>query len=211
VYYSGILITRRKWGDRWVPAAWQPHAEDVPDYESALVAGLREHVKPGDRVVVVGGGVGVTATIAALQVGPTGSVECFEGGRECVEEILHTAELNAVSQRLTVRHAVVARSIEIWGTEPDHAAVAPSELPECDVLEMDCEGAEVDILQGLMMRPRVILVETHGLYKASTKLVASLLEGLGYGVTDYGVAEPRLSAICEENDIRVLVGASPHS
>ena len=36
------------------------------------------------------------------------------------------------------------------------------------MLELDCEGAEVEILRELTIQPRVILVETHVLYGAPT-------------------------------------------
>ena len=58
----------------------------------------------------------------------------------------------------------------------------------------------------MMIQPRVILVETHGLYGAPTALVASLLEKRGYVVSDRGLAEPRLLDSCTKNDIRVLLG-----
>lgn len=207
VYYAGIpVVYDRKWGDRLVPQLWRLEAEDAPDYESALVAGLKEHVRPGDRVVVVGGGVGVTATIAALQAGVDGRVECFEGAAEGVEKVRRTAARNGVADRVTVHHAVVARSILVYGTQPVHAVLAPSKLPECDVLELDCEGAEADILRALVIRPRVILVESHGLYGASSVLVASLLEELGYRTSQRGIAELRLQAVCEQHDIRVVLG-----
>lgn len=208
VFYAGIPVAyERKWGDRIVPSLWSPGGhKDSPDYEYALVAALKEQVRPGDRVVVVGGGVGVTATIAALQTGPSGEVICFEGASEGVEKVRRTADLNGVSERMTVHHAVVARSISVYGTEPAREVVPPADLPDCDVLELDCEGAEVDILQEMVIRPRAVLVETHGLFGATTPLIASLLEGIGYIVRDLGFAEPRLEAFCEQHDIRVLVG-----
>ena len=78
------------------------------------------------------------------------------------------------------------------------------QLPPCDVLELDCEGAEVDILQKMIIQPRGILVETHGLFGAPTVLVASLLQKRGYIVSDEGQAEPDPN--CTKNDIRVLLG-----
>lgn len=207
VRYGGIFIADLKWGDRSVPALWRTkYLEDVPEYEAALVSGLKQHGRPGDRVLVVGGGLGVTATIAALQVGPTGQVECFEGAREGVERVRRTAEINGVSGRISVHHAVVARSISVYGTAPDRDVVAPADLPPCDLLELDCEGAEVDILREMVIRPRVILVETHGLFGASTAVVSGLLQERGYRVSDHGVAEPRLQGYCETQDIRVLFG-----
>jgi hypothetical protein len=158
--------------------------------------------------LVVGGGAGITATVPALQAGPTGHVHCFEGAREGVEKVRRTAAANGASEWMTVHHAVVARSISVYGTKPYHEILAPTELPQCDVLELDCEGAEVDILRELAIRPSVILVKTHGLYGASTELVSSLLQEFGYRVIERGVAEPRSRAYCEERDIRVVIGVS---
>jgi hypothetical protein len=73
------------------------------------------------------------------------------------------------------------------------------------VLELDCEGAEIDILQAMIVRPRVILVETHGLYGAPSALVTSLLEQRNYTVSPRGVAESRVQVYCEEHDIRVVL------
>ena len=208
VHYAGIPTAYdHKWGDDSVPSLWLPHyAMDAPDYESTLISGLKEHVRFGDRVVVVGGGVGVTATVAALQVGPSGSVRCFEAAIESVEKVRRTAALNGVAEWLTVDHAVVGRPISIYGTQPSREVLAPIELPECDVLELDCEGAEVDILQTMSIHPRVILVETHGHYGAPTALVSSLLEERGYHLSCRGAAEPRVRKYCDEHDIQVVIG-----
>src|SRR6266404_6133192 len=80
VRLAGIAICHDiKWGDSFVPRSWIPSFEShSPGYEFTLVQGLREIIKTGDRIVIVGGGLGVTATVAALCVGPSGSVECFE-------------------------------------------------------------------------------------------------------------------------------------
>lgn len=208
VRYAGMDTARNwKWGDGRVPRRWRPHeVEDLPGYEAALLAGIEAHVRPGDRVVVVGGGVGVTAVAAALRAGPQGRVTCFEGGRQGVRLVRETATLNGVEDRVEVRHAVVGRLVSVYGTPPDHAVLAPTALQPCDVLELDCEGAEVDILTEMTIRPRVVLVETHGVRGAPTERVRALLEGLGYGVADAGVAEPRARALCEANDIHVLYG-----
>ena len=82
----------------------------------------------------------------------------------------------------------------------------PSQLPPCNVLQLDCEGAEAEILRGLIIRPRAILVETHGVFGAPTDLVASLLEKRGYVVSDRGVTEPRVAQQHTKQDIRVLLG-----
>jgi hypothetical protein len=210
VRYSGIPISReRKFGDAKVPDFLIPHPlEDIADYEKTLIDALRAQVRIGDRVIIVGGGEGVTAVVAAEAVGDKGSVVCFEGNSWNVRKVKATAARNKVSNRLTVKHAVVGEAIAVYGV-PDQLStlvVSPTELPECDVLELDCEGAEILILRNMTIRPRVIAVETHGVHGAPTRTVKALLEKLNYAVQECGLAEPRVSEECEANDIQILIG-----
>jgi hypothetical protein len=212
ILYAGIPIGRdRKLGDRALPSFLRTNSlSDEPDYEIGLVSAIRNHVKIGDKVVVVGGGEGVTATIAAQEVGIEGSVICFEGSAEGVRSVYRTAERNGVSSRLSVRHNVVGQAISVYGSNIDSSnkLLEPRDLPLCDFLELDCEGAERIILRDMQIRPRAIAVETHGVYGATTPSVRSQLEMRGYVVVDTGWAEPRLADECEKNDIRVLIGTT---
>jgi hypothetical protein len=179
---------------------------DEPDYEDALVAALSETVRSGDRVVIVGGGIGVTSVVAALRTGPSGGVQCFEGNKGRVLQVQETAARNKVTN-ISAHHAVVGKSIGVYGGAGEAGAVMPpAQLPPCDVLEMDCEGAEVEILRGMIIQPRAILVETHGMYGAPTDLVTSLLEKRGYTVSDRGLAERRNADYCLKQDVRILLG-----
>jgi hypothetical protein len=210
IRYSGIPICYdRKWGDHLVPETWVPDdCADKPDYEAALVAALNETVRPGDRVVIVGGGHGVTAVVAALRAGPSGIIQCFEGSKQYVRLARQTVARNRIAN-INIHHAVVAKFIAAFdgGVASDLGPVlSPAQLPPCNVLQMDCEGAEVGILQELIIQPRVILVETHGVFGAPTDLVASLLEKRGYVVSDRGVAEPRMAEHHTKLDVRVLLG-----
>ncbi|UHC18213.1 hypothetical protein LRS73_10415 [Methylobacterium currus] len=196
--------------DRYVPRAWLPWWMTDPSgnssYEAALVGGLGAHVRPGDRVVVIGGGIGVTAVNAALLTGPSGPVTCFEGSLDNCRLVGRTAALNGVGN-LTVRHAVVGSSIAVYGSITGRGEVLPAaELPPCDVLELDCEGAEIGIVREMTIRPRVLLVETHGVYGSPTQEVAAAMEACGYAVSDLGWAEPSQEETCRRNDIRVLSG-----
>jgi hypothetical protein len=210
VKYGGISISReRKFGDAALPDFLIPHPlEDIADYEQTLIDVLRSQVRIGDRVIIVGGGEGVTAVVAAEAVGETGSVVCFEGNSWNVRKVKAAAARNKMSNRLKVEHAVVGEAIAVYGMPEQHSThvVSPAELPECDVLELDCEGAELLILRDLQIRPRVIAVETHGVYGAPSRMVKELLEKLAYTVEDWGLAEPRVSEECESGDIRILVG-----
>jgi hypothetical protein len=210
VKYSGIPISReRKFGDAKLPDFLVPYPlEDIVDYEQTLVSALHSQVRIGDRVTIVGGGEGVTAVVAAKAVGQTGSVVCFEGNSWNVRKVKATAARNKMSNRLKVKHAIVGEAIAVYGVphQLSTLVVSPADLPECDMLQLDCEGAELLILRNMAIRPRVIAVETHGVYGAPTRTVKELLEKLEYAVEEWGLAEPRVSEECEANDIRILVG-----
>jgi hypothetical protein len=210
--YTGVVVAReRRLFDRRLPGSFVGYGpEHEEGYEGTLVDALATEVREGDRVVIVGGGLGVTVVHAAWRAGPTGSVRCYEGSAAYARKVRRAARWNGVADRVTVVHAVVARAIAVYGTAQSSRVIPPTELPACDVLELDCEGAEIDILREMTIRPRAVLVETHGLYGAPTDLVRAALEALGYCVRAAGVAEERVRAFCEEHDIRILVGTRPH-
>jgi hypothetical protein len=209
IRYSGIAIAKdRKWGDMSVPSFMAPYmGQDIPNYEAVLIDGLRANVRQGDNVVVVGGGEGVTVVVAAQAVGSEGSVVCFEGNEDSAKNVRTAAARSRVDAQVTVKNAVVAKDVHVYGaleSEKSTKFVAPEDLPPCDVLELDCEGAEIEILSNLAFLPRVILVETHGLHGAPTADVRKILESRGYGVADLGWAEPSRLDDCKNGDIRVL-------
>jgi len=199
----------RKLGDLGLGQLLAPGiALDQPRYEEALATGLRRHVRPGDSVVVVGGGYGITTAIAALCTGPDGRVICYEGNGSGLDDIRRTLDRNGVGDRVDLRGAIVGAGHHVYG-DKSTTSVRPEELPECDVLELDCEGAERGIIGKMTIRPRAIIVETHGSLGAPTAEMAALLGEIGYAVIDLGWAEPELLDICVRDDIRVLAATHP--
>jgi hypothetical protein len=205
--YNGVPVARQiVFGDRFLDPRknWYPHDFDRERYESALVDGLRTYCREGDDVVIVGGGWGVTTVVAANQVGRKGTVTTYEGALEQVDNTRQTVSLNGVDNHCEVRHAIVSQSISLRGDGGSAEIVDPVDLPGCDVLELDCEGAESDILAEMQIRPRVILVETHGLFGSSTDTIRRTLTEQGYTITDESIAEANDVTFCEEKDIKVL-------
>jgi hypothetical protein len=90
-----------------------------------------------------------------------------------------------------VEHAVVGDAVGVYGDDAG-PILAVGQLPECDVLEMDCEGAELGILRAMVIRPRAVLVETHGNVGGSSSEVAVSLGRLGYRVSDYGLGGTKI-------------------
>lgn len=201
VQYNGVNVPTARLFDETLP--WR-NREGRPNYESGLISGIEEHVQPGSDVVIIGGGWGVTAVKAAEKVGEGGSVTVYEGSAKEVDQVRRTVETNGYSDIVEVNHAIVGTALNLRGDSGEAAIVSPEELPKCDVLELDCEGSEIEILKELTIRPDVILVETHGLYDASTDEVRSILSNRSYSVVSNEIADKDSREKCLRDDIRVL-------
>jgi hypothetical protein len=103
-------------------------------------------------------------------------------------------------------NAIVGENIAVYNNEITRTILPPMLLPKCDVLQLDCGGAEVKNLQEMLIRLRVIAVETHAVFGAPTDKVHAILESIGYEVTNLGWAESRLLETCIKHGVEVLVG-----
>lgn len=101
--YNGVGVRASKYFD---------FTDVVPDYESPLIDAIREYVEPGDRVGIVGGGLGVSAVWAARS---GGQVVVYEAASERVGLVKETAEINKEAESITVEHAIVGDVVEAWG------------------------------------------------------------------------------------------------
>lgn len=141
-----------------------PLAGDVPLYEQPIIRSVRRYITEGDTVVIVGAGWGVVTTIVAGQIGTAGQCISYEGSEKMYARATHTLDVNDVENRVTLNHAVVAENRDVWGDEGGAEFIQTRELPECDALILDCEGAEHTIVPELDHLPRVIIVEAHDGY-----------------------------------------------
>lgn len=189
---------------------------DTPEhlpFESALASTHRRATRPGDAVVIVGGGYGIT-TVAAVRAGA--SVTVFEPAADRLAAIRETLRLNDVDpEAVTLRRSAVGKLNPHEAAEKgleveDVSIVNPADLPPCDVLELDCEGAELQILRGLdpASLPRVVAVELHPIkLDGATEPVLARLRDLGYSI------ERRLTHDGESLDAaafdRLLAGETP--
>lgn len=151
----------------------------VPDYKQGTIDPLREFTNYDDDVTVIGGGFGVSTVVAAHQ---GRSVTVFEGGREFARLVRETAELNRVDRDVSVIESIVGSEIDVYGEEVTDSVVPPEELEDCDVLEMDCEGAEEEILRGMEITPRVVIVESHPQFGVDPQSVRGILIDRGYTI-----------------------------
>ena len=134
---NGVAVRRHKLFDRHIISQ---------DYEQTAVSAIQSLVRSGDHVVIIGGGEGVTAVWAAFRCGESGHVDVYEAVEETADRVRDTVALAGVEPIVSIHVEAVS---------------ANTRLPECDVLEIDCEGCEVEVLPTLTIDPRATIVEHH--------------------------------------------------
>jgi len=158
-----------------------------PTYEYFNVRELRERVRAGDTVAIVGGGMGVTAVVAARQVGPGGSVHVYEAGQETYEQLNQTVTRNGVDDIVESYHAIVGEpGAKLRSDAGGPETIGGSDLPPVDVLEIDCEGAETDVLGAIDTLPETVTVEGHTHYGVSPEELILLFNEKGYEIIEWG-------------------------
>lgn len=204
IQYNGIDVRPYRVTDPYIPIQLSPNqgGHKFPEeYEAALVENLQKNVSLGDKVTIIGGGLGVTAVVAGRAAGSEGEVTIYEGAGNMITHLKETLTLNNVPAQVNIIHAIVADAKRLDGASMGAPTVSVSSLEPCDVLELDCEGAETDILQSLSIRPETIVVETHGNKECVTKLISNL----DYEIQNSELAERGpYEEICKNNEIEVL-------
>lgn len=176
VEYNGVRVIddEGRWGDSL------PLAGDIPLYEEPIIRSVRRHVTEGNTVVIVGAGWGVVTTIVAEYIGNKGRCVSYEGSKKMYERASQTLDLNNIGDNISLKHAIVAEDLGVWEDEGDADVIPTHELPKCNVLILDCEGAERAILSELDQSPEVIIVEAHEGYDD----IATELRNRGYEIVD---------------------------
>ena len=130
-------------------------------YEYQYVSMIQKYINKNEFVVVIGGGDGVSAVAASNQVQPHGKVQVFEGGREEVKKTQRMIDVNNFSQIAMVNHTIVSNDYSLRSSANGAEIISPSDLPECDTLAIDADGAEFEILKNLENKPQKIIIEHH--------------------------------------------------
>lgn len=162
--------------------------DEFPEHEEALIRAIRNQANQGEDVVIVGGGLGISTVATACSVRPGGSVITYEASQSQVQNVKETVDLNQVSDIVTIKHGIVGPyssfSEDKYGSTGDAPRIDTSKLPNCGSLVLDCEGAEVEIIREMEIRPKTIVVETHGFLGTDEESVRSALGENGYEVID---------------------------
>lgn len=160
ITYNGVESPHRvSVLDRIIPK--YTRQSDTPDYESVEIDAIRTYCREGDKVVIIGAGRGITPTIAANSVGEEGEILAYEASADRILQARRTIQHNSVSERVGIHHKIIAKAEDVAGKIGSASTLSPDKLPNCDYLEIDCEGAEEIILEEMTISPRIISVETH--------------------------------------------------
>lgn len=186
ITHSANLKIKHRVLDNVVP--WSTPSS-IPNFKQSNTKQIHKYYEDGDKVIIIGGGNGVTAVHSAKAVGLTGKVIIYEADEKRINDIEETLRHNNVWDICEIKHAIVGKAhlVESVGNA---AIVDPTNLPQCDSLEMDCEGAELNILKNINIKPNNIIVELHHKKPyspySSTDIIQSLLENRGYSVEKFG-------------------------
>jgi hypothetical protein len=198
--YNGVGVPAARLFEDKIPTRV---VEDRENYEEGIVRSIERNVRKDDEVILLGGGYGVTAVKAAQQTGDASFVSIFEASEEQVELIMDTLERNDYRD-IEVNNAVVGSEVDVWGSSESAESLNPGDIPSCDVLEMDIEGSEKEVLKNLEIRPRVLIVESHGFKGSKTKRTRELVSQLGYNIQTIDLAEN--TEFAKQNDVKIVTG-----
>jgi hypothetical protein len=154
---SGTKLSNVAGQSSWLVPRYPPHDGG----EAGEIESQTKYTCEGDRVIIIGGGDGISAVFASRAAGASGEVTVYEGGDTYCTRIRNILTINSVPANWKVEEAVVGPPRDVYDADDATRTISPSELPSCDVLELDCEGSEETIIQQLEIRPRVITIELH--------------------------------------------------
>ncbi|WP_126661902.1 hypothetical protein [Haloterrigena salifodinae] len=186
--YNGVPIRAVKLLDQQVT---------FPDYEKPLIESVRCHANKGDTIVQIGGGRGPSTVAAVRAVEPSGHVIVYEGSPKYISKIKETLHLNNVSEFVDIQLKIVGEDRDVWGKTDNVEIIEPERIPNCDVLVLDCEGAEQVILPRFNCTPETLIVESHGQLGSPTEDVKQKVEERGYIIKDISPEVP-------EEDVYVI-------
>lgn len=189
--YNDVRVRERRLGEELLGIL-----RDRPEYESRYCSNIEQYVKRGEKVVVIGGRVGVSSVIAATCVGESGQVILFEASKQGVDRSKYTMQING-TKNIKIKQKIVGPDIDVTGDAEGTPRLDPRDLPECDTLAIDCDGCEVELLRQIKSNPKKIIVEHHGTVPTEDGLsfqyngeeLINILDQKGYTIVEKDVMD----------------------
>lgn len=120
-----------------------------------------------DIILAVGVGSGISLTHNCAKPRSNNSFIGIDGSQEQIEIAKANCKLNGVdSSKFELIEGYVGNPTHVYG-EKNQQSLMMIDINKIkfDVLELDCEGSEIEILRDISVRPRHIIVEMHPMYR----------------------------------------------
>lgn len=184
VQYFGLQVPLRRTGmDDGVLLAIARNNYEVPE-----ITGVRQVVKPGDRVLELGSGLGVVTAIAAQSCAPDGAVLSFDANADMIPDTVKFLFDHNITN-VDIRHSVLVPDSGPGNTrefflnksfassslreQKSRALLRSIQVPTVnankligefrpDILVCDIEGAEAELIPALSFDTfRAVVIELH--------------------------------------------------
>ena len=117
--------------------------------------------------MAVGVGSGISLIHNCKKDRGPGSYIGIDGSKDQIEIAKDNARLNEADfSKFILIEGFVGKPTNVYGSENQKSTnTVDINKFDFDVLELDCEGSEIEILEELTARPRHIIVEMHPVYR----------------------------------------------
>ena len=204
VIYSGIVIgLKRNWLMVPLLRRFYPEFQNREFYEEGLKAAINKINIQIESATIIGGGYGAIAVYLHKKITQKCKITIYEASVHQASIIRRTMEINSVFNAKVINMPVGA-TVSVYNSDQPLNVLPANDLLNTDLLIMDCEGAEKIILDTIIIKPKVIIVETHGFLGSGTNIIREKLLAHNYDVLDMGLAEPNDTEFCLERDIKIL-------
>lgn len=167
--------------------------DERPNYEKELIKAVSREINYNDKVVIIGGGLGVSTVRAARQINSESNVIVYEPSINSIKYIKSALSLSPdIKDQVIIIEKSVGNVIYSYFGDLKNDSIHPSKIKNCDLLQIDAEGAEIEILKNLEIKPRVIVVETHS--------TDNLVNGVSFDCSSDKVIE----VISDEYEIKLI-------
>ena len=123
--------------------------------------------KEEDIILAVGVGSGISLIHNCKKDRAPGSFIGIDGSKDQIEIAKDNTRLNGVdSTKFKLIEGFVGKPTNLYGSKNQQSSkIIDINQFDFDILELDCEGSEIEILRDLTARPRHIIVEMHPIFR----------------------------------------------
>ena len=136
------------------------HGIPSPKQERGVIYGINNFVQQGMKALQIGSGNGLTSLYTLRKIGTEGFLTIYEPGTEQIQKVNSTLKSNNYGNYKVI-NKYVGNPVNAWSDIGRSQLLSYTEIPNCDYLELDCEGCEKDFLENMIIRPHIIIVEIH--------------------------------------------------